>query len=309
MVSLYNKNFKKLLAVPAVFGLLFVIAIFVHPKVTPGIDLVGGTIIRASLEKETDTSKLYDSLLSHFNLIDLQVNTTSGPLGSKVLIQFSYNKELKQAQNFLAQAKQQRETNSQTAVSLALESAKYSQIVLASSDLPPQNPTAGSAIAFAEDQFNKAKESFAKRLDEFLVQELGLLENPKISKGEIGAVLGEKFYSSAITVSVMAFVLLLIVVFVFFRELIPVLAIVAASVFDVAAALALMAVFQIRPRGNGYRRHHDLHGSCRGFCNAFVFLFCTNRRHFPDCSSAFFWPCSRFNCNLVHERPNAFMVC
>ncbi len=240
----YDKNYKRLLILPAIFFVLFLMAIFVFPKVPQGIDLIGGTIIRVSLDKEVSTSGLESALSKQFNLVDLQVNTTKGPLGSKVLIQFSFDKDLKSAEDLLVQAKAQRETNPQNALSLALESAKASAAFLESPQ-QPLNSTAGSAILFAEDSLNTAKENFSKKLGEVLAKGLELGPDPKISRDEVGAVLSETFYSSGITVVIISFILLTIVIFAFFREVVPAGAIIAAAIFDIAGALGLMAIFQI----------------------------------------------------------------
>lgn len=243
LVSIYNEKYLSMLLVPAVLAVLFLAAIFVFPRLSQGIDLIGGTEIRVSLEKDVSTADLAESILKQFNLTDLQVKTTQGPLGSKVLIQFSFNKDLKQAQDLLEQAKAQRESNPQNAALLALASAEASKVFFEGT--PPQNPTAGSAILFAEDAFNNAKENFANQFDSFLIQKLELGENPRISRDQVGAVLGETFYSSGLTVALIAFILIVIVIFVFFREIIPSAAVIAAALFDMGGALALMAVFGV----------------------------------------------------------------
>ncbi|MDO8538664.1 MAG: protein translocase subunit SecF, partial [archaeon] len=62
---------------------------------------------------------------------------------------------------------------------------------------------------------------------------------------EVGSSLGESFWQNAITITIASMILIIIVVFVFFRELVPSLAIIAAAIFDILCALGLMAWFGV----------------------------------------------------------------
>ncbi|MCR4368773.1 MAG: MMPL family transporter, partial [archaeon] len=57
--------------------------------------------------------------------------------------------------------------------------------------------------------------------------------------------LGENFYQTGILVSAIAIILVIIVIFLFFREVIPSGAILLAIIFDIAGALGLMSIFGI----------------------------------------------------------------
>ena len=243
MFNPYKGDYKKLLAVPAVFFLVFLFLIFVSPTVPKGIDLSGGTVIRVSLDRQVEMLSLEQRLRQEFSLSDLQLSTTSGPLGFKVLVQFAENRDLAEAQSLLQQAKDQRASNPQNAVQLSRSSVQAISSYF--SEPFPENAEAGRAIAFAEDALNKAKQNFSTRLDEVIKQELSLGAEARFSRDEVGPVFGESFYATGITVSLIAFALLAIVIFVFFREFVPSIAIIAAAAFDIAGSLAGMAVFRI----------------------------------------------------------------
>src|SRR3989344_5062687 len=194
MINLYkDRNYKPYLIIPAIMFAAFIFAIFVYPGITPGIDLRGGTEIRASLDASPNTTALESKLRQEFQLVNLQIVTTEGPLGYRVLVQFAEE----------------------------------------------------SSIGIAETEVAKGKENFSNRLDAVIKQELNLGEDARISRNEIGAVIGKTFWETAFFVTLVGFVLISIVVFVFFREIIPSFAIIAAAVFDIACALALMGIFSI----------------------------------------------------------------
>ena len=55
MINLYkDRNYKPYLVFPAILFVVFLFAIFIYPGITPGIDLRGGTEIRASPYEPTE---------------------------------------------------------------------------------------------------------------------------------------------------------------------------------------------------------------------------------------------------------------
>ncbi len=244
MLNLYdNKNYKLFVLLPIALFVIFLFLVFVYPTVPKGIDLSGGTLVRISLVQPVDTTVLKQDLLSRFSLEDLQLNTTSSPLGDKLLIQFSFESNLEKARVFLEQAKKEADSNPQNSLSNSRQA--LSALAAFYSEPLPANASAVQALIFTERAFNTAKQNFSNQLNDFLVERLALGSDAKISKGEVGAALGKNFYSNALFVSVVAFIFLAIVLFAFFREIVPSLAMLLVSVFDILGALALMAVFSI----------------------------------------------------------------
>ena len=238
MINLYkDRNYKPYLVFPAILFVVFLFAIFIYPGITPGIDLRGGTEIRASLDKSPETALLESKLKQEFQLVNLQIVTTEGPLGYRVLIQFAEESRVGNAERLLKQAKEQNSS------SIAIEAV--AALGPFSSGPISEQETVAKTISIAETEVAKGKAAFSNRLDSVIKQELSLGEDARISRNEIGAVIGKTFWDTAFFVTLVGFVLISIVVFLFFREIIPSFAIIAAAVFDIACAMALMGVFSI----------------------------------------------------------------
>lgn len=238
-----TQKYKYYMALPLVLYFVFFFIAFVYPGVQRGIDLSGGTLLRASLSQETDTTTLRNDILASFPLNDLQINTTSGPLGSKILVQFSHEDNLENARQLLEQAKTDLSSNPTNAISLSRQSIR--ELSPYFFETFPENLSAQQSVAFAETSFQTAQKNFSDQLDRFLMQKLGLSSAQEISRNEVGASLGESFYSSAIFVAIVGIFLLSLVIFAFFRDFVPSVAIIAGAVFDILGALALMAIFGI----------------------------------------------------------------
>lgn len=238
-----SKNYRLYMALPLVLFFVFFFLAFVYPGISRGIDLSGGTLLRASLGQEVNTASLQSGLLAAFKLSDLQINTTSGPLGSKILIQFSNEKSLEKAGQLLEQARSSLSTNPTNAVSLSRNSVQ--ELGPYFSGAFPEDLSQEESVEFAQTSFEAAQKNFSNRLDSFLVEKLGLSGPQEISRNEVGASLGESFYSSAIFVAIVGIFLLSVVIFAFFREFLPSVAVIAGAVFDILGALALMAIFGI----------------------------------------------------------------
>lgn len=244
MINPYAKwNYRLFILVPVLLFLVFLFLIFVYPTVPKGIELSGGTIIRISLDKPVDIQAFKSALSSSFSLSDLAVNTTESPLGQKLLIQFSYEEHIEKAKHLLDQAKS--DVLGNPANSLTLSQQAVAELSPFFGEPFPQNVNAEQGLAFAQEAFNKADQEFSTRLNSFLESSLGLSGEAKILKDEVGAALGESFYQNAILVSVIAFFFISIVIFAMFREIVPSVTMLASALFDVATALALMAVFSI----------------------------------------------------------------
>lgn len=243
MINLYGEHYKKYLLVPLALFILFLFLIFIYPQIPKGLDLKGGTMIIIRADKEINSNQLETLLIERFPLADLSVSSISSPTGFGTIIQYAENKDLAASKAALALAKAAAQTDPAGAKQLAIDSmdylTKYTQIPSA------VGLDVNETISLAETTLIKANESFQEQLLSLMREEFDLGEDIRIQKREIGATLGETFWSSAITVSVIAFILVILVIFAFFREIIPSMAVIAAAVLDISGALALMAVFAI----------------------------------------------------------------
>jgi len=239
--ELYGGNYRKLLVVPAVFFLLFLIAIFVFPGIEQGLDLTGGTMIVVRSDTPIDSEKVNSLLSAQYPLQELQVTSISSPAGYGTVIQYSKNQDLFDAEERIDDANSLLISNSEQAKQLAIDAMNSLQKYTS----PPSTVglSAQETVDAAKETFIKAKESFDLSLQNQISKELGLGEEAKFQKTEIGPSLGESFWESSIWVAGIALLLVIIVIFIFFREIIPSLAVIAAAIFDISGALALMTVF------------------------------------------------------------------
>lgn len=243
MINLYKEQYKGYLLIPLGLFILFLFLIFVFPQIPKGLDLKGGTMIIIRADKEIDSSKLELLLSERFPLADLSVTSISSPAGFGTIIQYAENEDLATAKETITQAKAAIETNPTRAKQLAIDSMNYLTKYMPIPSIEGLN--AEEMIALADLTLIKANESFQEQLLSLMKREFALGEDIRIQKREVGVALGETFWGAAINVSIIAFVLVILVVFAFFREIIPSLAIIAAAIFDISGALALMAIFAI----------------------------------------------------------------
>ena len=243
MKNLYQGDYKRYLLVPAVLFIAFLFLAFVSPGVKPGIDLKGGTNIIVRSDKPLDASAIERALTGKYPLAELQIGSISSPGGYGVFVQFSENSELAQAESLVVQAKQQLSSSPENAKTLALQSiaisSKYAGAENASALQPAQ------AVGSAETALLNAQESFQLGLQSTISETFGLEGDLRFQKTQIGPSLGENFFGLAINASLAALVLITMVIFLFFREVVPSLAVISAAIFDIAGSLGLMAIFGI----------------------------------------------------------------
>ena len=238
-LNLFSGNYKLYLIVPVIAVFLFLALILVYPGLSAGIDLRGGTQIILRSDTPIDAQQLKSTLDSQFTLKDLKVTT----IGSGTIIEFAHHDVIFEAQDEYNSARALLESDPDQAKALAGQAIETLEPLIAKT--PPANLDAEALVEFARVALVDAKEAFQKDLQQTIVQEFNLGEEVKFQKKDIGAKLGESFWSAAVKVSLIALVLIIIVIFAFFREFIPSLAVIAAALFDMLGALAGMSLFGV----------------------------------------------------------------
>jgi len=226
----------------ALFAVFFAV-VLVWPGITQGVDLQGGSLLIVDSPKPVPEKQVSEFLSSEFDLVDTSVSTVSSPLGNKIRIQFVQSKSI-------AALKADLDTASQLLKSNPSESKAYSLKVLEKtkafvSEGYSEKDSAEKLYGLAFDSFLKAKQDFNERIKDKLIERFNLGSNAGMQSEDINPVLGQMFWQGALWVGLLGVLFILAVIFIFFRELIPTLAIVAAALFDALAALAAMAVFGI----------------------------------------------------------------
>ncbi|MBI5884767.1 hypothetical protein HZB89_01570, partial [archaeon] len=103
-LNIFEGNYKRLLALPVILYIVFILMIAVFPGVPLGMDLTGGTRIIARTDKPVDAGILQQKLNEKYSLEELRVSSTSGFAGNGTIIEFSTLKEFSEASGLLSDA-------------------------------------------------------------------------------------------------------------------------------------------------------------------------------------------------------------
>lgn len=240
IIDFYSRNYRKLLIVPAIVFIASLFLAFVFPGVPKGIDFAGGTLVIVRSEKPIDAKRLETLLSTNFAFTDLSVSSISSVSGYGVTIRYAKEAVLSNAMDEIDNARQLLASN-------PTESLQHSKkaVEIASKYVPQKtiSGTPNEAFDEAEKIVFQARENITRRLQEIISTEFGLGEKAAFQRQEVSPTLGQSFFATALNVSIFSIILLVIFIFIIYREIVPSLAIVASMVFDVVFALALMAVF------------------------------------------------------------------
>jgi len=240
--DLYHGNYKKLLVVPAIVFIVVLFVAFVFPGIKFGIDFSGGTSLRFKTNAAVDSKQFEAILDERYELTDLKVESVSSPVGYGIILNYVENVPIVRAEKELTAARSLIDSDSSQAI-VHINNALSAISKFAVPDETPSDPKA--LLSKAESTLAKAKENFFNQLKDLLRSEFAVSGEIPFEVKEIGPALGSAFWETALQVGIAAFILIVLVIFIFFREIIPSMAVIAAAVFDGAFALALMAVFDI----------------------------------------------------------------
>ncbi len=237
-----KKNYKLYMLIPAVLFVVFLALIFVFPTVPKGIDLEGGTLVLIRGDKPIDALELKQLISDNFDLIDLKVNSVTGPSGTGVNVQFAGNQTVLEAKALVETAKAQVESNPAAAMQSAIAAVDLLKPFLDSSEMSSEPE---KAVLQADTYFIEANQNINQGMQELIIEHFALGTEVAFQRKEVSPTLGATFWQTATNVALLATVLIIFVIFAFFRKVVPSLAVILAAIFDVSGALALMAVFGI----------------------------------------------------------------
>lgn len=239
----YDGNrYKFYMLLPGILFIVFAFLVLVFPTVPKGIDLQGGTLIIIRSDNPIDATQLKQDLSEKFDLLDLKVNSISGPAGNGVNVQFAGSTIIINASQQVDSAKALLATNPDAAMQNAQTAVNGIARYLKSTELPSQPD---KAVPQAELYLIEASKNLNQQIRETIVQEFSLSENVAFQLRDVSPTLSASFWQTAINVAIMSTIFITIVIFAFFRKFIPTVAVLQAAAFDVLGALAMMAVFGI----------------------------------------------------------------
>jgi len=239
LMELYSGNYKLYLIVPLILTIVFLFIVLVYPGVQPGIDLKGGTQIIIRSDTPADAVELKELLEQKFDFTELSINSISSPTTHGINIQFSGETTLDKAKAELDLAKSLLESDPVQAEQHALNSISLSSKFFKASD---EGLKGKELIEKADEIYSKAKDALHQEIKSVVAVNFGLSSDFFFSTKEVPPVLGQTFWDNALFVSIVALFGIIIVIFFFFREFIPSVAVIYAGIFDVLTALALMSL-------------------------------------------------------------------
>ncbi|MBT4870699.1 MAG: hypothetical protein HON47_03940 [Candidatus Diapherotrites archaeon] len=238
MENFFGNKYKKYIIIPVILTIIMIILSFVTPGFSAGIDLTGGNLIIIRSDNVLSEQEITNILNDEFNLTELKVSTIASPTGYGAWVEYSKDPIIAQAEDII--------NNAITSLDDDATSMAYSNeaIVLLGEEAQDFS-NAKLALLGAQDILADYKEEFSKRFQAVLTEKLGLGEDVEFQKKEISQTLGQESQFAAAQILFIGFILIIIIIFISFRQVIPSVAIILAMVFDILAGLTGMALLNI----------------------------------------------------------------
>lgn len=237
MKDFFKGRYKKFMVIPLILLIPLLFIIFIFPGVQYGIDITGGNLIILRSEQLL-TNQGIENALSEFDLPELSVSTIASPTGYGAWIQYSKNPLIADAEELVNSAQVNLENEAES-----ISFSNQAIVLLGGKESEYENSRL--ALIAAEETLANYKEEFYQGLQDSLVTELGLGTNVEFQQREISPTLGSASFAGIVQISIIGFILLTLVVFIAFRQLIPSVAIIQAMIFDVIFGLAGMSLLNI----------------------------------------------------------------
>ncbi len=244
----HNKKYNRLLIVPAIMVAIIIVLVFIYPGIHKGIDLKGGYQIIVNFDSPKDYASLKDKLINQYGLSEVHVSETNAITSFGLLIEFAQPQEFdvakanKQKIDFVNASIEDVKTQSKDVLAPLIASKYLTEFDLVNID---QALTRDEVKTILNEKIISASNNFGTQINALVKTELSLDDNSKVQSREVAATLGSDFVKTAIKVGITAFILLILVVLYFFREIMPSALIIFSALFDMGAGLVGMAVFNL----------------------------------------------------------------
>lgn len=229
-----NKRYLYLLIIPAIVFAVSIIAAFFVPT---SIDLKGGALIIMQTDQDIAPKILEDAISSKFGITDVKITVTQGLDLKGVQVQYLQTEEVMDLEALIKSIESTSENDVELAKTNALKYLTENNILVEKKELT-------DLISAMKQEYNNKKNVTINDIKALLISDYGAKEETAQIK-EVAPTLGATFYQTAIKVAIVAFILIAIAVFLFFRKLIPCLAVIFSGVLDLFGGLLGMAIFGI----------------------------------------------------------------
>ncbi len=249
--NFYKGNYLLLSMIPLTLIIISLIAILYYPGLSLGVDFKGGTLITLSLEKHIDPTYLENVLNKEGLPASVKVYNTT--FGEKAEIEIEQNPSLKEADdlkyNFtilldnigkeIAENKtDQLEKDKKQLYSLADEMFELANM----SNKSSQYSTLSDLKSAVFVAYNKVYSDYSNAISTKLKEYVSFSE---ISIQTVSPSLSSHFFETAFNVAIFSAILSMALVFIFFRTLVPSIAVIIGALSDIIIALGAMAIFKI----------------------------------------------------------------
>jgi len=243
MHDIYSKNYKRMVLIPLLILIPLILFAFFVPGVKEGIDLTGGNVLIIRSDNPVDPLQIEEILLKDFNLSEVTVSAVNSPGASGAYIEYSKNRLAVDTEELIKSAQLAIDSNKDNSEAEALAFSVSAIELLTGEKKSFDN--AKIALLAAQTALSIYNEEFFTGLEKALSEKLNLGSTVDFQRREVSPAFGKAATESGIfIISISAFALILII-FIFFRQLVPVAGIVFAMGYDVLAALAGMALFDV----------------------------------------------------------------
>ncbi|MEI7960936.1 MAG: hypothetical protein WCI04_01240 [archaeon] len=245
MQDFYKHRYKKMMLIPLVLAIPMLFFVFIYPGIAPGVDLTGGNVLMLQSSKNITETQLTTVLKENFNLSDLKVFTISSPTGFGARVEYSKDPVIANAEAAISNAAERIADSNSTPADENAAIAYSNEALKLLGEQPQQFANSKLALAAAQNALATKNNAFSKKLEDTIVQKLGLGENAEFSATEISPTLGAAAFQSSIFVAILGIILITVVVFIAFRQFVPSGAIIQAMLFDILAGAVGMAILHI----------------------------------------------------------------
>jgi len=225
-----NKKYLYLLIIPAIIFIISIISAFF---VQSSIDLQGGVLVIMQTEDSVSPKDVENKIKSNFSIDDVKVTVTSG-LVNGIQVQYMQPKEVLDLEALISDIEKTAENDTELAKSKALEYFKSNNLQVESKELE-------GLIKDLRAEANIKKNVTITAISDYLIANYGA-KSETLQVKEVAPTLGYTFYKTAINVGILAFILIAIVIFIFFRKPIPCMAVILSGVLDVFGGVLGMAI-------------------------------------------------------------------
>lgn len=251
--NIYNGNYK-LLAIPPI--ILIVISLFFIPSIKFGVDFKGGSLISLTLDEPINSVSLEENLRSEGLEANVRVFQTA--VGYKAEVEIPQKEEIIKAEQLRSKFTPLVEKVAELEVQSSQTSTESNDYITKKEELysiasemfrlsnKPSSQLDTKSIIELQNRFGTAysdihtdyQKSITASLDKYVVYQ-------SISLQTVSPVLSSSSFDKAIQVVLLSALLSVLLVFLFFKDLIPALAVITGAVADIVIALGAMGLFGI----------------------------------------------------------------